>query len=312
MTIVGMPGKERVASDPERTAFQKLRVVTNEAARLIRDQTPPGWAFLVPSNFRAYGARPVPHVVATDDLMVMRQLELRRLIVRDFNRSPRDRLPRQFTVLETSAFRRQSQEVRLRTGMVRGSDDAFFHARGPDNVRFWIDIVNELGDDLRGRLTSAQYHRLFELGDRASVATAASVRARREALEMTRREFGNLARIFVDDVLAIETGAMTVTTPLLDAIEAAFATRKKSMNLFDPETTEIEPESSPSATTGAEVRARREELGITQERFARFAGFSANHLSMVETGRKRISAKTQAQIDAAFTRINASRSRALS
>jgi transcriptional regulator with XRE-family HTH domain len=48
----------------------------------------------------------------------------------------------------------------------------------------------------------------------------------------------------------------------------------------------LNPNASPRATFGAELRRCREELGMTQEQFAIRTGYSPGHISSIETGRK--------------------------
>ena len=56
-----------------------------------------------------------------------------------------------------------------------------------------------------------------------------------------------------------------------------------------------------SATVGERIRARRQELGWTQEQFAEKAGISKGFLSDVETGTRNISAEYLLKIAQALT-----------
>ncbi|MGA5823210.1 helix-turn-helix domain-containing protein [Kitasatospora sp. NPDC094028] len=63
---------------------------------------------------------------------------------------------------------------------------------------------------------------------------------------------------------------------------------------------ELDPEASPAAKFGAEVRSLRESLGWTQEHLATLTGYSAVHISAVETGRKPPTQRFARRLDAAF------------
>ncbi|TQF03371.1 helix-turn-helix transcriptional regulator [Kitasatospora acidiphila] len=62
----------------------------------------------------------------------------------------------------------------------------------------------------------------------------------------------------------------------------------------------LNPEASPRAAFGAELRRVREELGMTQEQFAERTGYSPGHISSVETGRKAPTFRFAQKADLAF------------
>ncbi|MET8630948.1 helix-turn-helix transcriptional regulator [Kitasatospora sp. NPDC004669] len=63
---------------------------------------------------------------------------------------------------------------------------------------------------------------------------------------------------------------------------------------------ELDPESSPAAKFGAQVRELREARGWTQEHLAELTGYSAVHVSAVETGRKPPTERFSRRLDVAF------------
>ncbi|MFG2846635.1 helix-turn-helix domain-containing protein [Kitasatospora sp. NPDC048296] len=63
---------------------------------------------------------------------------------------------------------------------------------------------------------------------------------------------------------------------------------------------ELDPDASPAAKFGAELRALREARGWTQERLAELTGYSAVHVSAVETGRKPPTHPFSRRLDIAF------------
>ncbi|MFF2660647.1 helix-turn-helix domain-containing protein [Kitasatospora sp. NPDC058032] len=63
---------------------------------------------------------------------------------------------------------------------------------------------------------------------------------------------------------------------------------------------ELDPDASPAAAFGAAVRALREERGWTQQGLGERTGFSAVHVSAVETGRKPPTERFARRLDVAF------------
>lgn len=63
---------------------------------------------------------------------------------------------------------------------------------------------------------------------------------------------------------------------------------------------ELDPEASPAARFGAEIREAREGRGWTQEHLAALTGYSAVHVSAVETGRKPPTQRFARRLDVAF------------
>ncbi|MEE1822635.1 helix-turn-helix transcriptional regulator [Streptomyces sp. BE20] len=63
---------------------------------------------------------------------------------------------------------------------------------------------------------------------------------------------------------------------------------------------ELDPTQSPAAAFGAELRRRREERGLTQQHVAHLTGYSAVHVSAVETGRKPSTEAFARRLDQAF------------
>ncbi|MFI2611515.1 Scr1 family TA system antitoxin-like transcriptional regulator [Kitasatospora sp. NPDC018619] len=63
---------------------------------------------------------------------------------------------------------------------------------------------------------------------------------------------------------------------------------------------ELDPDSSPAAKFGAEVRSAREAKGWTQEELAHAIGYSPTHVSAVETGRRPPTARLSRELDKAF------------
>ncbi|MCX4685651.1 helix-turn-helix domain-containing protein [Kitasatospora purpeofusca] len=63
---------------------------------------------------------------------------------------------------------------------------------------------------------------------------------------------------------------------------------------------ELDPESSPAAKFGAQVRELREARGWTQDQLATLTGYSAVHVSAVETGRKPPTERFARRLDSAF------------
>ncbi|WP_245984747.1 helix-turn-helix domain-containing protein [Streptomyces tateyamensis] len=63
---------------------------------------------------------------------------------------------------------------------------------------------------------------------------------------------------------------------------------------------ELDPDASPSARFGAQIRGAREERGWTQEELARRMGYSAVHISAVETGRKPPTIRFAREADVVF------------
>ncbi|MFJ4921227.1 helix-turn-helix domain-containing protein [Streptomyces sp. NPDC088725] len=63
---------------------------------------------------------------------------------------------------------------------------------------------------------------------------------------------------------------------------------------------ELRPESSPEAAFGARLRRSREERGWTQEELASQTGYSSQHISAVETGRKPPTRRFSRGLDAVF------------
>ncbi|MFJ2189635.1 Scr1 family TA system antitoxin-like transcriptional regulator [Kitasatospora sp. NPDC087861] len=63
---------------------------------------------------------------------------------------------------------------------------------------------------------------------------------------------------------------------------------------------ELDPDSSPAAKFGAQVRELREARGWTQDHLAELTGYSAVHVSAVETGRKPPTERFARRLDEAF------------
>ncbi|MFE6055484.1 Scr1 family TA system antitoxin-like transcriptional regulator [Kitasatospora sp. NPDC056446] len=63
---------------------------------------------------------------------------------------------------------------------------------------------------------------------------------------------------------------------------------------------ELDPDSSPAAKFGAQVRELREARGWTQEHLASLTGYSAVHVSAIETGRKPPTERFARRVDVAF------------
>ncbi|MFB6891675.1 helix-turn-helix domain-containing protein [Kitasatospora sp. NPDC056327] len=63
---------------------------------------------------------------------------------------------------------------------------------------------------------------------------------------------------------------------------------------------ELDPTQSPAAAFGAELRRLREERGWTQQHVAHLTGYSAVHVSAVETGRKPSTEAFSRRLDQAF------------
>ncbi|WP_078911123.1 helix-turn-helix domain-containing protein [Streptomyces sp. NRRL WC-3742] len=63
---------------------------------------------------------------------------------------------------------------------------------------------------------------------------------------------------------------------------------------------ELDPDSSPAAKFGAKVRELREARGWTQEHLATLTGYSAVHVSAIETGRKPPTERFSRRLDVAF------------
>ncbi|MEV0191493.1 helix-turn-helix transcriptional regulator [Kitasatospora purpeofusca] len=63
---------------------------------------------------------------------------------------------------------------------------------------------------------------------------------------------------------------------------------------------ELDPESSPAARFGAQIRELRERRGWTQDHLATLTGYSAVHVSAVETGRKPPTERFARRLDLAF------------
>ncbi|MFI6156506.1 Scr1 family TA system antitoxin-like transcriptional regulator [Kitasatospora sp. NPDC051170] len=63
---------------------------------------------------------------------------------------------------------------------------------------------------------------------------------------------------------------------------------------------ELDPDSSPVAKFGAQVRSAREAKGWTQEELALAIGYSPTHISAVETGRRPPTARLARELDKAF------------
>ncbi|MFF2077658.1 helix-turn-helix domain-containing protein [Kitasatospora sp. NPDC058162] len=63
---------------------------------------------------------------------------------------------------------------------------------------------------------------------------------------------------------------------------------------------ELDPDASPAAKFGAELRALREARGWTQDHLAELTGYSAVHVSAVETGRKPPTQRFSRRLDIAF------------
>ncbi|MDH6108693.1 transcriptional regulator with XRE-family HTH domain [Kitasatospora sp. MAP12-15] len=63
---------------------------------------------------------------------------------------------------------------------------------------------------------------------------------------------------------------------------------------------ELDPDSSPRAAFGAQLRSAREERGWTQEQLSERMDYSAVHISAVETGRKPPTIRFAQKADAAF------------
>ncbi|MET8982604.1 helix-turn-helix transcriptional regulator [Streptomyces sp. NPDC004539] len=62
----------------------------------------------------------------------------------------------------------------------------------------------------------------------------------------------------------------------------------------------LNPDSSPQAAFGADLRRVREEQGLTQEELAGRTGFSSSHMSAVETARKKPTLQLARKVDAAL------------
>ncbi|MGX2996082.1 helix-turn-helix domain-containing protein [Streptomyces sp. JNUCC 64] len=63
---------------------------------------------------------------------------------------------------------------------------------------------------------------------------------------------------------------------------------------------ELNPEASPEAAYGARVRSTREARGWTQEELGELIGYSGQHVSAVETGRKPPTRRVARRLDTAF------------
>ncbi|MEU1507087.1 helix-turn-helix transcriptional regulator [Kitasatospora sp. NPDC005748] len=63
---------------------------------------------------------------------------------------------------------------------------------------------------------------------------------------------------------------------------------------------ELDPESSPAAAFGAFLRSSREARGWTQDELSSATGYSATHVSAVETGRRPPTRRLAQQLDLAF------------
>ncbi|MFI8459299.1 Scr1 family TA system antitoxin-like transcriptional regulator [Kitasatospora sp. NPDC085464] len=63
---------------------------------------------------------------------------------------------------------------------------------------------------------------------------------------------------------------------------------------------ELDPDSSPAAKFGSDVRSAREARGWTQDELARAIGYSPTHVSAVETGRRPPTARLARELDKAF------------
>ncbi|MCX4685489.1 helix-turn-helix transcriptional regulator [Kitasatospora purpeofusca] len=62
----------------------------------------------------------------------------------------------------------------------------------------------------------------------------------------------------------------------------------------------LTPESSPQASFGAQLRAQRQELRMSQDQTAERTGYSPGHISSVETGRKPPTLRFARQVDRVF------------
>ncbi|MDH6707010.1 transcriptional regulator with XRE-family HTH domain [Kitasatospora sp. MAA19] len=63
---------------------------------------------------------------------------------------------------------------------------------------------------------------------------------------------------------------------------------------------ELDPDSSPAAKFGSDLRSAREARGWTQEELAHAIGYSPTHVSAVETGRRPPTARLARELDKAF------------
>ncbi|MDH6138086.1 MULTISPECIES: helix-turn-helix domain-containing protein [Kitasatospora] len=63
---------------------------------------------------------------------------------------------------------------------------------------------------------------------------------------------------------------------------------------------QLNPDASPRAAFGAELRRVREELGMTQDQVAERTGYSSGHISSLETGRKSPTLRLARKVDRAF------------
>jgi len=231
MTIVVMPGTDRVRTDAERAALAKLQEITGRAAGLIKETTDARWRFWVRSNGRGYLTGPVPYMITRPKSSEIDRRIEHQLLVRDFVTCPPKSRIWQFTVLEHYEVRRADLLIELRAGLLLGSKNAFSSAGDADHMRFWIDVDNELGADVCPRMDPGARGLLDRLSLRAKEAYAAAMRARREALNLDQPEFAKLAGLPVEKVAQIENGDIALNLALLNQIETTFVTRERYMLL---------------------------------------------------------------------------------
>jgi hypothetical protein len=227
-----MPGKDRVRNRAELEASNELRLATDQAAALIRKNVGLDWSLSVSSSHREYSMRRAPYVTFEGEDAPGRPGVMTRLIVSD----EADSTPRgitRFYVLELPPRRVGDADIQLRTGVQEDLSEAFLPAKDFACMRFWIDVAHELGTNLRAHLASDGRDLLYEYAQRAKVAAASVVEARRDALGIDHDGFAQRIDVPIERVFEIENASLTITAPLLDRIEVTFAGRERSMG-FTP------------------------------------------------------------------------------
>jgi len=160
-----------------------------------------------------------------------------------------------YHVLERPPLPVGKADIRLSTGKLDGSSEAFLAAKDFQCMRFWIDVDNELGRELHRLFTPQDFAHIEDLTARAKMATASVLRARREALKILRDQFAAEIEIPVDRLFGIENGRITITAPLLDQIEVVFARREMAMGYTPNEmSARLARELSASALPGDRTR----------------------------------------------------------
>jgi len=230
---------ESTRNDAERAAVQELRALTYGAAGLIRPRLPKARTtaksrLLVPTTGRTYEVRLVPFAASRTELAVMRQSQMRRLVVSDNNRP--DRWARgRFAVLDPLGFCTEDGSLRIRLferGQP-GSRKMFSRALGADHVRFWLDMERDLGEKLVGILKSDEQSRLNRLRERARRAIPIWLSGRRETLQMGQHELADIAQLTVAEIARIESENGIVIPETLNLIEVAFNKRADEMRLLE-------------------------------------------------------------------------------